>query len=170
MRRRILYLMPDLTSAKRMMDDLLLARVEERHIHFLARRGTPMDGLHEASHLQKSDLVHGAQLGLMIGAVLGCALGVVVAYALEEADTARIVTVLGGALLGALFGAWVSSMVGSSVPNSRLRQFQQAIDEGRILLMVDVPETRVDEIRERLKAIHPEAEDRGLDPHVPAFP
>jgi hypothetical protein len=61
-------------------------------------------------------------------------------------------------------------MVGASVPNSRLRQFDAAIEEGRILLMVDVPQQRVDEIRERLSAIHPEAEDRGLDPHVPAFP
>jgi hypothetical protein len=36
--------------------------------------------------------------------------------------------------------------------------------------MVDVPEHRVEAIRERLHAVHPEAEDRGLDPHVPAFP
>jgi hypothetical protein len=53
MRRRLYFIMPDLMSARKMMDDLLLARVEERHIHFLAKRGTPMDGLHEASTLQK---------------------------------------------------------------------------------------------------------------------
>jgi hypothetical protein len=172
MRRRILYLIPDLASARRMMDDLLLARVEERHIHFLAKRGTPMDGLHEASIAQKSDLVHGAQMGLMLGALLGCALGGVVVYTLNGngADGMRIVTVLAATILGALFGAWVSSMVGSAVPNSRIKQFEQAIADGKILLMVDVPETRVEEIRERLHAIHPEAEDRGLDPHVPAFP
>jgi hypothetical protein len=170
MRQRILYLVPDLASARRMMDTLLLARIEERHIHFLAKRGTPMDGLHEASVLQKSDLVHGAQLGLMLGAGLGCALGVVVAYTLIGSEGMRIVTVLGSAVLGALFGTWVSSMVGSSVPNSRLRQFQQAIDDGRLLLMVDVPQTRVEEVRERLNAIHPEVEYRGLHPHVPACP
>ena len=62
MRRRLYFIMPDLASARKMMDDLLLARIEERHIHVLARRGTAMDGLHEASHLQKSDLVHGAQV------------------------------------------------------------------------------------------------------------
>jgi len=170
MRRRILYLVPDLASARRMMDDLLLARLEERHIHFLAKRGTPMDGLHEAGMAQKSDLVHGAQMGLMLGALLGCALGGVVVYTLGGADSMRIVTVLAATILGALFGAWVSSMVGSAVPNSRLKQFHQAIEDGKILVMVDVPETRVDEIRDRLHAIHPEAEDRGLDPHVPAFP
>jgi hypothetical protein len=170
MRRRILYLIPDLASARRMMDDLLLARIEERHIHFLAKRGTPMDGLHEASMAQKSDLVHGVQMGLMLGALLGCGLGVLVAYTLVTNDGMRIVTVLGLTFLGILFGMWVSGMVGSAVPNSRISQFQPAIEEGRLLLMVDVPESRVEEIRERLHAIHPEAEDRGLDPHVPAFP
>ena len=170
MRHRIFYLAPDLPCARRLTDDLLLARVEERHIHVLARRGSPMDGLHEASVLQKSDLVHGAQIGLMLGAALGCALGAAVAYALMEADGLRIVAVLAGAVLGALFGAWVSSMVGASVPNSRLKRFAADIDAGKVLLIVDVPAGRLDAVRARLKDTHPECQDLGLDPHVPAFP
>jgi uncharacterized membrane protein YeaQ/YmgE (transglycosylase-associated protein family) len=162
--------MPDLPSARQMMDDLLLARIEERHIHFLARRGTPMEGLHEASHLQKSDLIHGAQVVLALGALLGFILGAVVVMTLQTDDRWQIVTVLGAGLAGALFGAWVSSMVGSSVPNSRLKQFSQAIESGKILLMADVPQHRVNEVREQLAARHPEAEDRGVDPHIPAFP
>ena len=38
MRRRLYYVMPDLPSARRMMNDLLLARIEERHIHFIGKR------------------------------------------------------------------------------------------------------------------------------------
>jgi hypothetical protein len=37
MRRRIYWLLPDLESARATMDDLLLARIEKRHIHFVAR-------------------------------------------------------------------------------------------------------------------------------------
>jgi hypothetical protein len=89
----------------------------------------------------------------------------------NEGATMQIFTVLGATAVGAFFGAWVSSMVGAAVPNSRLAAFAKAIEEdGKILLMVDVPEHRVEEIRDRLHAMHPEAEDRGLDPHVPAFP
>src|SRR6266567_3398914 len=150
MRHRILYVMPDLPSAQRTMNDLLLARIEERHIHFLAKRGTPMDGLHEANILQKSDLVHAAQLGLALGALLGCAAGILLVATLLNDDHLRIVTVLGATAIGAIFGAWVSSMVGSAVPNSRLRQFQQAIDQGKLLLMVDVPSQRVEEIQKLL--------------------
>lgn len=170
MRRRLYFIMPDVASARKMMDDLLLARVDERHIHFLARRGTAMDGLHEANHLQKSDLVHGAQVGLALGALLGFILGAVLVMTLVTDDRWQIVTVLGAGVVGALFGTWVASMVGSAVPNSRLKQFSAAIDAGKLLLMVDVPQTRVNEVRELLTARHPEAEDRGIDPHIPAFP
>ncbi|HMA32683.1 MAG TPA: DUF1269 domain-containing protein [Casimicrobiaceae bacterium] len=170
MRRRLYFLMPDPASARRMMDDLLLARVEERHIHFLAKRGTPMDGLHEANHLQKSDLVHGAQVGLALGTVLGLVVGALLVNLLVTADRWQVVTVLGAGLVGGLLGSWVASMVGSSVPNSRLTQFAQAIEQGKLLLMADVPERRVAEVREKLRLRHPEAEDRGIDPHIPAFP
>ena len=170
MRRRLYFIMPDLPSARKAMDDLLLARVEERHVHFLARRGTPMDGLNEANHLQKSDLVHGAQVGLALGALLGFVLGGVLVMTLVTDDKWQIVTVLGSGLIGALFGAWVASMVGSAVPNSRLAQFSKSIDEGKLLLMVDVPEHRVNDVHDLIAARHPEAEDRGIDPHIPAFP
>ena len=52
MRRRLYYVMPDLECARKIMNDLLLARIEERHIHCLARPGTSMEGLHEANVLQ----------------------------------------------------------------------------------------------------------------------
>ena len=39
MRRRIYWLLPDLASARRTMDDLLLARIAEQHLHFVAREG-----------------------------------------------------------------------------------------------------------------------------------
>ena len=40
MRRRLYWMLPDVASARRMVDDMLLARVEERHLHFVAREGT----------------------------------------------------------------------------------------------------------------------------------
>ena len=63
MRRRIYWLLPDLGSAQRTMDDLLLARIEERHIHFVAREGIDMSGLHAANVLQTSDVIRAAEAG-----------------------------------------------------------------------------------------------------------
>ena len=170
MRRRLYYVMPDLASARRMMDDLLLARIEERHIHFLARRGTPMDGLHEANVLQKTDIVHGAQLGIALGAALGCIVGgLLVWFPLADGIHQGFAVVI-ATTAGAAFGAWTASMAAAAVPNSRLKRFAPAIDDGKILLMVDVPEHRVDEIHALLNRVHPEAADGGVEPNIPAFP
>lgn len=170
MRKRIFWLLPDLASARRTMDDLLLARVENRHIHFVAKDGADMTGLHEANLFQTSDIVHAAEMGLMVGGGVGIVAGVVVAMFPIVSDTPQwgLVGVL--AVLGAVFGAWAASMIGSSAPNSRLRAFETEIESGKLLLMVDVPRGRIEEIEALLQRVHPEARFAGMDPAVPAFP
>jgi hypothetical protein len=169
MRRRLYFLLPDLTSAKKTADDLLLARVEDRHMHFLAKRGTDLGELHEASYLQKTDLLHGAGIGLAVGGLGGLALGaVIVAY--PPAGDPQPVTVLIAAVVGAILGAWMASMAAAAVPNSRLKQFQQEIANGKILLMVDVPYQLVGRIRELVLGRHPEAVSGGQEARFPAFP
>ena len=77
MRRRLYFTVPDTASAQQMVNDLLLARIDEGHMHVLARDGIPLDGLHEASILQKSDLIHGMESGLVIGGIAGILAGIV---------------------------------------------------------------------------------------------
>jgi hypothetical protein len=171
MRRRIYWLLPDLASARRTMDDLLIARISEPHIHFVAREDADMSGLHSANVLQTSDVIRAAQAGLVIGGSAGAVLGVIVALFFPIFGSAPewgMVAVL--AIIGAVFGVWSSSMIGVSTPSSRLKRFSAAIEQGQILLMVDVPRSRVDDIESRLQTLHPEAHLEGVEPNIPAFP
>lgn len=171
MRRRIYWLLPDLASARRTMDDLLLARISERHIHFVAREDADMTGLHEANVLQTSDVIRAAEMGLVVGGSAGSVIGVVAAIyfpIVGDAPQWGIAAVLG--MLGAGFGAWSASMIGVSVPSQRLKRFTSQIEQGQILLMVDVPGSRVQEIEARLQALHPEAHLEGVEEKVLAFP
>lgn len=168
MRKRIYWLLPDLGSARRTMDELLLARITEHHIHFAANEGASMDGLHAANVLQTSDLVEAAQSGALIGSGLGAAGGVAAALAISAASPAAVV--IGLAAVGAMLGTWSSSMIGSSTPSRRLKRFQQAMTDGQYLLIVDVPRSRIAEIEELLARTHPEAHFEGMEPNVPAFP
>jgi hypothetical protein len=171
MRIRIYWLLPDLASARRTMDDLLLARVSESHIHFVAREGIDMSGLHEANVLQTSDVIRAAQAGLVIGGAVGAVLGVVAALFFPiVGDSPQWGMAAALAILGAGFGAWASSMIGVSTPSNRLKRFEPSIEQGQILLMVDVPRSRVDEFEARLRALHPEAHLEGVEPNIPAFP
>jgi hypothetical protein len=170
MRRRLYFLLPDVESARRTADDLLLARVEDRHMHFLARRGTDLAGLHEAGYLMKSDLLHGAGLGLGLGALGGAAIGALILFYPIEGTAPHPVAFFIAVLVGAALGAWVASMVGASVPNSKLRQFEREIDAGKVLLMVDVPYDAVEDIRGIVTARHPEAVPAGQVRPYPVFP
>jgi hypothetical protein len=139
-------------------------------MHFLARRGTDLGKLNEASILQKSDVRNAAILGGLLGALIGALAGwVLTVFPIERLEFGAGGVVL-MTLFGAAFGFVASTMVGTSVPNSSLRQFAKDIEEGRILLMVDVPLHQVDEIQTYFVQRHPEAAWRGVDPAVPAFP
>lgn len=170
MRRRLFFMLPDLASAQTIERELLLAKIEDSHMHFLAKDGVNLGTLHVANLLQRTDLTHGMGIGLVAGGVTGAVAGTLLLLHPEFGATFGVgaIAVLG--VLGAVVGTWASGMIAVSVPNSRLAHFQRGIERGEILLMVDVPVRRVKEIRQMIVALHPEAQAKGQDTHVPAFP
>lgn len=170
MRLRMYVTLPDLASARQLANDLLLARIEDRHMHFLARRGTDLGELHEANYLQKTDAVHGAFTGLVIGGVVGVIVGVLLVYFPPGGVSIQLAAVLIAALVGSALGVWIAGMMGLQVPNTQLKGFEQEMQEGKILLMLDVPASRYEEIRNVIARSQPQAVNRGNEPMVPAFP
>jgi hypothetical protein len=153
------------------MDDLLLARVDYKQIHFVGREGSDMTGLHAANVLQTSDVVRSAEMGLIVGAGVGALLGGLVAVHYPiVGDEPQWGVAAALAVFGGFFGTWTATMIGVSTPSKRLQRFAPQIEQGQILLMVDVPMWHVEAIEERLRALHPEAHLEGAEPDIPAFP
>jgi hypothetical protein len=166
--RRLYFLLPDLDVAHAVVDELLLARVEERHIHIIAKEGTPLGDLPEAGFTQKSDFIPAMERGVAMGGATGVVAGLA-ALALPG------VVIGGGAVLalgmaGAGVGAWAGSMIGSSVENSKTRKFHDAVEAGELLVLVDVPKDRVNSIKDLIKKHHPDVDFGGTEPTIPAFP
>lgn len=170
MRRRMYFLLPDVKRAKSVLKELLLARIDERHIHVVAKPGTPLGDLPEATVLQKSDALHGAGLGLLVGGVTGAIAGFLVMLFPPSGLAMGLGVVLAISLLGAVMGVWVSGMIGSSTPSTHLEAFNDEIQRGKILMIVDVPRSRVEEVSRLIREHHPEADIRGIDPTIPSFP
>lgn len=169
MRRRLYFMLPDVPSARSMLDELLLARIEIGHMRFMARDALPPD-MPDVSFMQKTDLVHGAQLGVVIGAIVGLGAGVFLTMFPVDGMTLRTAAILLVTLGGAIFGGWASGMNAAAVPNTRLKPFAERIERGQVLLIVDVPVGRVEEIEEMIAKRHPEISFGGMEPPMLAFP
>ncbi len=166
--RRLYFLLPNLEVTHKVVDELLLARIEERHMHVIAREGTALQDLPEASLLQKSDFVPAVERGIAAGGATGIVAGL-------AAMAFPGVVIAGGALLamglaGAGMGAWLGGMIGMDVENTHIKQFEDAVKAGQILVLVDVPKDRVDEIQTLVKKHHADADFEGTEPTIPAFP
>jgi hypothetical protein len=168
--RRIYFLVPDISMAKRIVDDLLLARIEEplpsrdRKTRHTARRSTGGEPATKV-RLRASNA---AQPCYGRGGRHAC--GARRRSVSGSAVCNRRGVLLATSLTGAGVGAWPGGMVEMNAGNTRLLQFADAIEGGALLLMADVPHDRVNQIEERVKAHLPEVQITGTKPTIPPFP
>lgn len=163
--RREYFLTPSVESTRKIVDEVSQAGIEERHIHVVAKEGTPLEDLPEASLLEKTDYIHAIEVGLAGGGAVGLLSGLI-ALNLPGAVVGGA-AVLYIALAGAGIGAWLSGLVGLDYPDQRLLKFKEAINKGQLLMLLDIPEGRVQEIQDLVKKHHPEAKFAGTDPTIP---
>lgn len=170
MKRRLYFILPNTTLAKTVHNELLLARIEERKMHVIAREGTDLTDLPSANLLHKTDFIHSLQVGLPLGGLTGIILGALaINFGLVTAGSESII-MFATSILGLVLGGLASSMIAVSVPNTRHDKFASDIAAGKLLFIVDVPVTRVDEITQLVIQHHPEAINGGIEPNIPVFP
>lgn len=168
--RRLYFVFPDINTARTVVDELLLKRVTDQQIHMVAKDGARLDDLPEASLMQKSDFIPAVERGLAYGGVTGILAGIAAVTFPPAGLALGGGAILAASLAGAGIGAWLSGMIGVSVANSRIQQFEKAINAGGILMMVDVPKERMAEINQLVNGQHPNVKVGGTEPHIPAFP
>jgi hypothetical protein len=157
--RRLYFMLPDTESCKKVVTELKNARIPERHLHVIASLVTPLDDLPEATLLQKSELAHGVEKGIALGGAAGL-LGGLLVVAFPPAGL-----VVGGAALmtavtagSAGFGALAMGLISKDIHSKKLAAFESGIEQGHVLLIVDVPKDDVELWKGRIIEHHPEAE------------
>jgi len=166
---RLCFLSPDLFHARQVVKDLKAAGVADKHIYALAKYGVELDGLPDAGP-DFDDFMPAYKRGLEFGGTAG----VLVGLAALAFPPAGIVVGGGLVLLVGLWGAGVGGMLagiaGGSFSNSRLKVFESAIDEGKLLIMADVPKDEVEKFESIIKKQDPEIEIEGIEPSAPLIP
>ncbi len=159
MRRRLYFLLPNVAHCKALVADLRNQGISDKQIHVIARDDIELEGLHQATALQKTELAHGLEWGIGLGGIAGL-LGGLLAVTFPPAGIllAGEAILLGTTIAGAGFGAVVSALVAGDIPNHELDNFQDKIALGEILLLLDIPTPHVEMMMRLIKYHHPEAE------------
>jgi len=75
--RRIYFLAPNIEVTHKIVDELRTKGIEDRSMHVLAKRDTPLEDLPEASEFQKTDFIAAVERGAALGATTGLLAGLV---------------------------------------------------------------------------------------------
>jgi hypothetical protein len=163
--RRIYFLVPDLATTHKVVDELRSNGIEENDIHVLAKRDTPLEDLPEAGISIKTDFLPAVERGIALGGTTGLLAGLI---GLRLAGFA----IAGGPLLGiimagATIGSMMNGLMGMNSGNTRLKKFEEAIEQGELLILVDVPKERIEEVKQMVKKHHPDVDFEGVEPFLP---
>lgn len=158
--QRLYFLSPDLDTTVNIAHELSDLGLTSNEVHVTGRNWLKLKerGVNSATLLQTSDVGHAAVRGALFGVPLGCALGVVAYYVLGEGFTNMgiVALIVGMGIFGGLFGVWTSTMVGVSVHDVKVDKYEDEIEHGAYLMMVDVPNERESSIYSVIHRHHPE--------------
>ena len=167
MKRRLYFLLPDVVHAQSVVSELLTSGLTKNRIHALSKPGVDLQDLPPATVRQRTDFGAWLETVLWDGNLL-----------------VFFITLLGFLLMAFLQIAWywlllpaavmlISFLLGEEftrrVPDVHLSEFRDALRHGEILLMIDVPVTKVERFEALVHRHHPEAVTGGVGWHIDAL-
>lgn len=167
--KRLCFLSPDYGHATAIVADLKADGINERQIYAVARSGRSLGDLPDGGP-EDNDFLPAFKRGVALGGATGMFAG------LFAVAFPPVGIVVGGAgvlligMMGASLGGMLTGIAGASYPSSRLQAFEQDIEAGKILVMVDVPNERVEHINELIRRLEPTVEVEGVEPAAPLIP
>lgn len=154
MKRRLYFLFSDNAQARSAVADLEGAGIEANHIHVLARSEAELRDLPPATDHQRHDLLKWIETTLWGGNLVLFGLAV----------AGLLLAVFFGNLMGAVLSLSViivsftgGALFALHMPKTHLNDFQDALQRGELLLMVDVTRDCVDTVETLMRHRHPEA-------------
>jgi len=159
MYRRLFFLFPDKQHTESAIGELHDAGIDKGHMHGILRKKGKRVVLPRTSSHQQHNLAWFTERFLWFGNLSIFAVAAIATFATMY------------------WGYWIESLVSLVVayasyvaadrfspdtPHEESPDIQHALKTGEVLLMVDVPKQRVEEIEKKIHKQHPEAKDNGV--------
>ncbi|MEX1034097.1 MAG: hypothetical protein WDZ30_12100 [Cellvibrionaceae bacterium] len=158
MTHQLCFLAPDIDKAKMIIADLREAGYPDEKLNVVANHSVPLEDVPEADLRHGSDLVNAAKRGAATGGSVGALAGLLFVAFPPAGLALGGGAIIGGAVAGAGFGVWASTLVGVSIPNTKIEEYQEAIDQGQVLIIVDtINHQEAERVQDIVRRHHPEA-------------
>ncbi len=135
MKTRHVYSTPDLLTVAAAMAAARGAGIEDANLLLVARSDIELESIPDSRREADTGMMPAAARGAGIGGAAGVLAGLV-----AVAVPAVGITLAGAAAFGfagAMIGTWTSALMGSSLPDPIRVKFEDEIEAGKILLLVD---------------------------------
>jgi hypothetical protein len=158
MLRRLFFILPDESHALAVLRDIEAAGIEHRHIHAIPGKGVTLTQLPVATIRQQHDTVWRLEQTFWFTNLVVFMLAFAgFLWAFYVMHLTGIIAALIVMILTLFGGIWFAI----KVPDTHLAECRQALAHGEIVLLVDVPKRRVEEIGDIVEHRHPEATRGG---------
>lgn len=163
--RRLYYLTRSLDSTESISRDLHEEGISNWRFHVVSKdeAGLYKRHIHSANYLQKLDIIRSAEVGALIGFGFGLAMSAALMTTAMFGSDLSWMVYAGVVAVFALFGSWVGGIWGLGHENYKIRQFHDALEAGRYLIMIDVHRDEKNELKALMARRHPEAQLMGVD-------
>ncbi len=167
MRKKLCFLLPNIDETKNLVNELLIANIDDYHIHVIAKDDINLDGLPEASINLKPNFIHSMETGMFIGGLLGLLSAIVFIYTLQFNSIMSLVALV-FTITGAATGIWISGIIAKFLNDFRLKIFKPDINAGKILVIADVPADKIKSVNDTIK-IHTQINLCDPNDTMPAY-
>lgn len=159
MNRRLYLLFPDVGHAKRVVDDLIIYGIRRSNIHSIARNDIDISALPPSSVFHKNNYTYKIEHFLWTGNLIFFFVSLLVfLYLLITSPSVYALIPLVFMLVCYYSGKYYAT----KIPHAHLSESRSALEHHEILLLVDVPQSRVWEIEQIIQQHHPEAVVSGV--------
>jgi hypothetical protein len=142
MKLRHVYSAPDLATATRALQAARGAGIDNDDLSLIARGDIELEAIPDERKDVKTDTLPAAARGALGGGAAGLLAGLVAIAVPPLGITLAGAGVM--AIAGALVGSWSSALVGATVPDPVRRNFEEEIQAGRILVVVEGEAAQLD--------------------------
>lgn len=151
---KLYFIVPNVSLAEQIVGDLKQWGALDDDIGVIGRSDLLSEHLPDADVTRTSHIKPVLRQGAVVDGATGLLAGLAAAtvpggFAIGGA------ALLGMALGDSAFGAWASSLIGISVPNREVEEFQNAIDRGKLLMIVNTENVGRDRTRAIVSGRHP---------------